>query len=136
MSSISISCLAPNPPPMRGLMTRMFLISMPMSGASIRRVWNGTWVAVRTTMRSSESSQAIEMWGSMGHCCTWCTLNVCSKTWGAAAMLPSTSPRVASMWCTRLRCGSQMWVVSSSSWILGASGSMASRSSNTAGRTS
>ena len=82
---------------MRGLITRMSLISMPISGASIRRVWNGTWVAVRTTMRSSESSQAIEMWGSMGHCCTWCTLNVCSKVWGAAASWASTSPRVAAM---------------------------------------
>ena len=44
-----------------------------MSGASMRRVWNGTWVAVRTTMRSSGSSQATEMWFSIGTCWTWCT---------------------------------------------------------------
>ncbi len=96
MSSISISCFAPNPPPIRGLITRMFLTSMPMSGASMRRVWNGTWVAVRTTMRSSASSHAIVMCGSIGTCCTWCTRKVRSNTCGAASIAAFTSPRSAS----------------------------------------
>ena len=51
---------------MRGLMTLMSLIGMPSNGAIIRRVWNGTWVAVLITMRSSESSHAMEMCGSIG----------------------------------------------------------------------
>ena len=38
MSSINISCLTPNPPPMRGLMIRMSLISRLTNGASMRRV--------------------------------------------------------------------------------------------------
>ena len=40
---------------------------------------------MRTIIRSSESSQAIEMCGSIGTCCTWWTRNVPSKTCGAAA---------------------------------------------------
>ena len=120
MSSMSISCLAPKPPPMRGLITRMSLISRSIRGASIRRVWKGTCVAVRTTMRSSESSHATEMWFSIGTCCTWCTRYVISKTWSASANPASTSPRWASMWWTMLRSRSWMWVVSSSSWMTGA----------------
>ncbi len=55
MSSIITSCLLPNPPPMRGLMTRMRLMGRPSTGARMRRTWNGTWVLVRITSRSSSS---------------------------------------------------------------------------------
>ena len=70
MSSISISCFAPNPPPMRGLTMRICLTSRSSSGATIRRTWNGTCVDVRITIRSSLSQYAIAMWGSIGVCWT------------------------------------------------------------------
>ena len=55
MSSIITSCLLPNPPPTRGLITRMRLMGRPSTGARMRRAWNGTCVLVRITMRSSSS---------------------------------------------------------------------------------
>ena len=73
MSSISISCLAPNPPPIRGLITRIRFTGRPSSGASMRRTWNGTCVDERSTSRSSSSSQPIVTCGSIGQACTWCT---------------------------------------------------------------
>ena len=37
-------CFAPNPPPMRGLITRTLLFGISRALARIRRTWNGTWV--------------------------------------------------------------------------------------------
>ena len=61
MSSISISCFTPNPPPIRGLMMRIFLTGRPRRGATIRRTWNGTWVEVVISRRSSLSHLAIPL---------------------------------------------------------------------------
>ncbi len=70
MSSTITSCLLPNPPPTRGLITRMRLMGRPSTGARIRRAWNGTCVLVRMTMRSSSSQYVMQTNGSMGACCT------------------------------------------------------------------
>ena len=65
-----VSSLAPNPPPMRGLMMRMRFTGRPRRGATIRLEWNGTCVEVRMTIRSSLSHHEMAMWGSIGACCT------------------------------------------------------------------
>ena len=56
-SSLHIVCLAPNPPPIRGLTTRTRLCGMPSARAICRRQWNGIWVEVSTFSRLLWSSQ-------------------------------------------------------------------------------
>ena len=136
MSSISISCFAPKPPPILGLMIRICFTGNPTSGASMRRTWNGTWVDEMISSRSSLSHRAMAMCGSIGVCCTWCTRSVCSKTRSAAANPASTSPVSAWMWWTMLWPASWAPSMSGSSWITGAPSTIASFSSKTAGSTS
>ena len=51
ISSTSISCLAPKPPPMRSQNTRTFSASRPKMPHSARRVRNGVWVLDRILSR-------------------------------------------------------------------------------------
>ena len=44
-------CLAPKPPPIRGLITRTLDLGMFKALATIRRQWNTTWVELVTTRR-------------------------------------------------------------------------------------
>ncbi len=58
MSSVSISCLPPKPPPTRPATTRTYSCGRSYSAHSARRVRNGTWVLERTTIRSRPSSSS------------------------------------------------------------------------------
>ena len=44
-------CLAPKPPPMRGLATRIIDLGMCSALARIRRQWKTIWVELRTFSR-------------------------------------------------------------------------------------
>ena len=44
-------CLAPKPPPMRGLITRMALFFISSALARMRRTWKGTCVELTTFSR-------------------------------------------------------------------------------------
>ena len=75
-------------------------------GATMRRTWNGTCVEVRSTSRSSSSSQPIVMCGSIGQACTCWTWKVCSNTRSAPASAPSRSRVVCPSMCAlMLRAG-------------------------------
>ena len=50
-------CLAPKPPPMRGLMTRIMDLGMCKAFATLRRVWNTIWVELRMFSRPYRSIQ-------------------------------------------------------------------------------
>ena len=67
-SSINTSCFPPNPPPIRGLITRIRFTGNPSTGASILRTWNGTCVDVRMTNLSSSSQYVTQTCGSMCAC--------------------------------------------------------------------
>ena len=56
-----------------GLITRMRLTGRPISGATMRRMWKGPCVDVRSTSRSSASSQPIVTCGLIEECSTGCT---------------------------------------------------------------
>ena len=45
-SSLIMVCLAPNPAPILGLITRIFCLGISRALAAIRRIWKGTWVEV------------------------------------------------------------------------------------------
>ena len=90
-SSVSISCLPPNPPPTRAVSTRTWLRSSPNSPHSASRVRNGVCELVRSTSRPP-SIQPIVAWVSRCTCCTRCTRNVCSYVVSAAAKPAARSP--------------------------------------------
>ena len=50
-SSETMDCLAPKPPPTRGLTTRTRDWGSPRASAAIRRMWKGTWVEVTMVSR-------------------------------------------------------------------------------------
>ncbi len=80
MSSVSISCLPPNPPPTRFATTRTRSLARPKIRPISSRVRNGTWVDVRSTSRPPPSgpgsSQPIVMCVSSATCWTRWVRNV------------------------------------------------------------
>ena len=136
MSSITISCLPPKPPPMRGLMTRMRRTGICRIIATWRRTWNGIWVLVRMTSRSSASSQLITMCGSIVACC--CRGVRYSRSRIRSACLKPSATFPSSLWMSpaRFRFGSRIWVESGSSWMTDTPGSIACSMSSTGGSTS
>lgn len=50
-TSATTVCLAPKPPPIRGLITRTLDFGMSKAFAMILRTWNGIWVEEKTLIR-------------------------------------------------------------------------------------
>ena len=134
-SSINTSCFPPNPPPIRGLITRIRLTGKPRTGANIRRTWNGTWVEVRITSLSSSSQYVTTTWGSIETCCTFGTSYSASKISSASLKPCSTLPISMRIFAAKFRPGSESakLTYSGSSCIRTAFGSIALRESRIAG---
>ena len=90
-SSVSISCLPPNPPPTRAANTRTRLGSSPNRAHSASRVRNGVCELVRSTSRPP-SIHPIVACVSRCTCCTRWTRNVSSYVVSAAANPAAISP--------------------------------------------
>ena len=110
-SSVSSSCLPPNPPPTRAVNTRTRSGGSARIRASSLRTRNGTCVLVRITSRPSSSSQPMDAWVSSAVCATRvvCQRAVDDGTTSAraaAASPASTSPTPLCRSATTLRAGS------------------------------
>ena len=133
-SSVSISCLPPNPPPTRPVSTRTRSAGRSNSRATASRVRNGVWVLVRRVSRPSSSSQptvaCVSRWAA------W--MRWMAKDWlttAAALARPAvTSPTPPCTSTAMLRAGSAIpAAVVLSPCTSGASGAIACSGSMTAG---
>ena len=137
-SSISISCLPPKPPPMRGLITRIRFTGSPSSGATMRRTWNGH-------LRRGAEHQPLVLRRASRSRCAARSSSAAPPGRGRSARRRGRRlreqrrcpPTVPPSTCAQtLRDASWMPTLSSSSWINGAPLARASRSSKTAGSSS
>ncbi len=141
MSSVSISCLPPKPPPTRPATTRTRSGGRSYSAHRARRVRKGTWVEERTTIRSSPVSSCSSKYTrqpcvSRLACCTRWVRKVSSYTTAASAKPCSTLPISPCTSPQTLFAGRAIRDSGPLGCRTGAPGSMASSGSRTYGSTS
>ena len=136
-SSVSSSCLPPNPPPTRPVRTRTRSGDRSKMCAISLRTRYGTWVLVRSTRRPSSSSQPRVAWVSSAAWETRLVRYVPLTRWADDASAALTEPISSCSCATTLRPGSEMRASGPlSPWTSGAPGRRASAGSTTAGSTS
>ena len=134
MSSHSISCLPPNPPPTRSQNTLTLSGGRSNSLASASRVRNGTCELVRTVSTPSSAIQASAPCVSRWPCCMRWVRYSASCTSSASAKPAAVSPISSCSAITRLRRGSAILAIAPFlSWITGASARNAASGVGTGG---